>query len=297
MLAATATSGFHLVSAEVKELTPELADQFRNLEASPTERALDESRVRHLQEKAEAGQLVTFNWSTAKLGERTLRMNGQHSSKMLCDLNGNFPKGLKVHLDTYEVDSPAALAILFRQFDDRKSGRTPGDVSGAYQGLYSDLHDVARASAKLAAEGVAYYRTKVEGLPAPNGDDRYSLFGEIGLHGFVRWIGELITIKTPELKRPTIVAAMFGTFSKNENEARKFWAEVARGGVEYEDNHPTTVLDAWLKTAIENKGQRRELKPAHFYQSCVFAWNAYRDGKTITSIKFDTKKGLLAVNE
>ncbi len=290
------TGGFRLINAEVKPLTRELAEEFRDLEASPTERSLDESRVKHLREKAEAGQLVTFNWSTAKLGSRKLRMNGMHSSTMLCGLNGNFPENLKVHLDTYEVDSPEALAILFRQFDDRKSGRTPSDVSGAYQGLYADLQDVPRASAKLAAEGVAYYRTKVEGLPSPGGDDRDSLFGETGLHGFVRWIGELITIKTPELKRPTIVAAMFGTFSKNENEARKFWAEVARGGVEYEENHPTTVLDAWLKAAIEG-GQKRELKPAHFYQGSTFAWNAYREGKTITSIKFDTKKGLVAVHE
>ncbi len=68
-----------------------------------------------------------------------------------------------------------------------------------------------------------------------------------------------------------------------------FGPEVARGGVEYEDNHPTTVLDAWLKAATEIKGQKRELKPAHFYQGCIFAWNAYRGGKTITSIKFDTK--------
>ena len=48
---------------------------------------------------------------------------------------------------------------------------------------------------------------------------------------------------------------MFGTFSKNESEARKFWAEAARGGVEYEDNHSTTVLDAWLKAAIESKSE------------------------------------------
>jgi hypothetical protein len=291
------TSGFRLINAEVKPLTRELAEEFRNLEASPTERVLNESRVRHLREKAEAGQLVTFNWSVAKLGGRKLRMNGMHSSTMLCGLNGNFPENLKVHLDTYDVDSREALAILFRQFDDRKSGRTPGDVSGAYQGLYTDLQDVPRAWAKLATEGVAYYRTKVEGLPAPSGDDRYSLFGETELHPFFRWIGELITIKTPELKRLHIVAAMFGTFRKNESEARKFWAEVARGGVEYEDNHPTTVLDAWLKAATETKGQKRELKPAQFYQGCVFAWNAHREGKTITSIKFDTKKGLIAVNE
>ena len=292
-----ATSGFRLVNAEVKPLTREMAEEFRNLEASPTERSLDQSRVNHLREKAEAGQLVTFHWSKAKLGGRTLRMNGMHSSNMLCGLNGNFPKNLRLHLDTFEVDSPEDLAILFRQFDDRKSGRTPSDVSGAYQGLYTNLHDVPRASAKLAAEGVAYYRTRVEGLPAPSGDDRYSLFGETELHPFIRWIGESITMKTPELRRLNIVAAMFGTFRKNEIEARKFWAEVARSGVEYEDSHPTTLLDAWLKAAIENKGQKRELKPAQFYQGSIFAWNAYRENRTITSIKFDTRKGMLAVNE
>jgi hypothetical protein len=52
-----------------------------------------------------------------------------------------------------------------------------------------------------------------------------------------------------------------------------------------------------LKAATESKDQKRELKTAHFYQGCIFAWNAYRGGKTITSIKFDTKKGLTAVNE
>jgi hypothetical protein len=32
-----------------------------------------------------------------------------------------FPKGLKVHIDEYEVPNKASLALLFRQFDDRKS--------------------------------------------------------------------------------------------------------------------------------------------------------------------------------
>ena len=82
------------------------------------------------------------------------------------------------------------------------------------QGLYADLRDLPRASAKFAAEGMYITAVRSEGLPAPSGDDRYSLFGETGLHGFVRWVGELITIKTPELKRPTIVAAMFGTLPK-----------------------------------------------------------------------------------
>src|SRR5215472_13998382 len=141
---------FKLVKSDVRELTPELAEEFRTLEASPTERELNPGRLKHLKMKAEAGQLVTFHWSVARLGEKRLRMNGQHSSNMLCGLNGQFPKDLKVHIDEYEVPNKASLALLFRQFDDRKSNRSPSDVAGAYQGLYEELRDVPRGPAKMA---------------------------------------------------------------------------------------------------------------------------------------------------
>src|SRR6188768_1597800 len=101
---------FRLTNAEVKPLTRDVAIAFRDMDPSPTEREMNPSRITHLLEKATAGQLVTFHWSTAKLGNRVLRMNGQHSSSMLCDLNGTFPDGLMVHLDEYEVDSPDGLA-------------------------------------------------------------------------------------------------------------------------------------------------------------------------------------------
>src|SRR4029079_17224316 len=128
---------------------------------------------------------------------------------------------------TYKVNDTDGLALLFRQFDNRKSGRTPTDVSGAYQGLYPELRDVPRDAAKLAVEGAAWYEKKVEGLPAPSGDDVYTLFGKKSLHKFFNWVGrELLGPKTPELRRLTIVAAMYGTFDKNEAEARRFWTEV-----------------------------------------------------------------------
>ena len=117
-------------------------------------------------------------------------MNGQHSSAVVCELNRSFPDGLKVHLDFYEVDNKEGLALLFRQFDNRKSGRTPTDVAGAYQGLYEALKDVPRGAAKLAVEGANWYRRAVEALPAASGDDVYTLFGDELLHSFVRWVGE-----------------------------------------------------------------------------------------------------------
>jgi hypothetical protein len=285
---------FRLVNSETKPLTPELAERFKAMSPSPTERAFDPARAKMLREKAEAGQLITFNWAIAKIGDKEYRANGQHSSSVLAELNGQFPQGLKVHMDTYEVDDTDGLALLFRQFDNRKSGRTPTDVSGAYQGLYPELRDIPRGAAKLAVEGAAWYEKKVEGLPAPSGDDVYTLFGKKSLHKFIKWIGEVFSVKTPELRRQTIVAAMYGTFEKNETEARRFWTEVSRGGVEYEDNHPTTVLDTFLKSVFEEK-KKWDLHPANLYQASVYAWNAYRDNKTITSVKYDTKKGLYNV--
>jgi hypothetical protein len=283
---------FKLVNSETKPLTPELAEKFKGLLPSPTERAFDEGRARMLREKAEAGQLIAFNWAMARVGDKEFRVNGQHSSQVLSELNGNFPQGLKVHLDTYEVDSTEGLALLFRQFDARKSGRTPNDVAGAYQGLYPDIALVNRGAAKLAVEGVAWYNKHIEGLPAPKGDDIYTLFGDTRLHDYIRWVGDdVFSVKTPELRRLTIVAAMYGTFDKNEAEAKKFWKDVSRGGVEYEDTHPTTVLDTFLKNAVEDKS-RYDLKAGNFYQACAYAWNAFRDDKTITSIKYDYKKGL-----
>src|SRR5215510_13866076 len=169
-------TSYRLVKSEVRDLTPELAEEFRNLDPSPTERELNPARIRHLKTKAEAGQLVTFHWSVARLGDKRLRMNGQHSSNMLCALNGHFPKGLKVHLDEYEVPNKASLALLFRQFDDRKSNRSPSDVASAYQGLYEELHEVPKGPAKMAVEGASWYDRNVEGLPAPTGDDQYVRF-------------------------------------------------------------------------------------------------------------------------
>jgi hypothetical protein len=245
------TSDFTLEKSEVLPLTPEFAEQFRDMEPSPTERPLNPSRVEHLREKALAGLLVPFTWSVAKFGDKMVRMNGQHSSTMLCALNGAFPKDGKVHLDTYRVESPEGLALLFRQFDDRKSGRTPSDVAAAYQGIHSELKEVPRPTAKLAAEGINWYHRYVEGVPSLSGDDIYNLFGDANLHPFVHWLGELFTIKTPELKRQPIVAAMFGTFVKNETEARKFWADVARGGTDSMTAH---------RRRCSVPGSRRRLK-------------------------------------
>jgi len=282
-------ASFELTGSECVNLTREMAVEFRDMEPSPTERESAPARLRMLREKAEAGMLVTFHWAKAKLNGKWLRMNGQHSSTVLCELDP-FPEGLKAHVDSYRVDSMEGLALLFRQFDERKSSRSTADVSGAYQMLQEGLRDVPRNSAKLGVEGACWYRRAVEKQPVPSGDAQYALFNESGLHGFIKWVGEVFTIKTPEMRRVQIVSAMYATFIKNDVEARKFWQLVASGGHEYEETHPASTLSAWYVKA-KQKDLKQPPKPADYYQGAILCWNAFRDERTIATIRIETKKG------
>jgi hypothetical protein len=99
-----------------------------------------------------------------------------------------------------------------------------------------------------------------------------------------------------EFKQRAIVAALHATFHVNEEEARLFWALVAHGGIEYEDNAPATVLSEWLKSVKDNKDPKKAVRSHSLYQGCVYAWNAYREGKTLRRIKYEvTKDQLLLV--
>jgi hypothetical protein len=286
---------FTLLSSETVPLSPQVVAEFMQLEASPTERPLNPLRVAYLQKAAEEDRLINFNWSRAQCGNRMLRVNGQHSGTMLEGLNGKFPSKLYVHLDTYQVEDINDLALLFRQFDARQSGRTPKDVAGAYMGLVDILHDVPLEAGKLAVDGCAWYRKQVENLPTGAGDDKYRLFHQPTLHEFIRWIGGLLNGKTPELRADAVIGAMHGTFNKNRLEAITFWQQVSRGGADYDEQAPSTVLDKWLNEHYEAKP--KILKPPHLYQGCVYAWNAFRRQRTIETIRYDTSKDWLKIAE
>ena len=285
---------FKLIRSQTHPLTKEFLAKFLAYPPSPTELDRKDKRVKHLRDKAERGLLIPFQWSIAEFNGMTYRMNGRHSSEMLAALNGKFPNDLFVHLDEYSVESDGGLAMLFRQFDDRASGRSPADVAGAYQGLEPDLREVPRPPAKLAVEAITWYRKNVEKAPYEDGDDRYRVFHERALHAYIAWVSELFAHKVPELANDGVMAAIFGTYEANRARAEIFWPQVAKGGDEYQEGAPDRVLSEWLRAAIEEGTQENaaKLTPSQKYQGCVYAWNAWRrDQASIKDIKYQTKRG------
>jgi len=285
---------FQLVHSQVVPLTTEIAREFRDMTPSPTERELNATRLKHLRRKADEGLLVSFHWAKAKMNGHWLRVNGQHSATMLCEMNGDFPSHLQVHIDEYTVEGNDGLTQLFQQFDDRKSGRSASDVAGAFQNTEDDLKHITRSVAKLGVEAVTWYRRYIEGVQTPLGDEQYRLFHETDLHKYLLWLHELFSVKTPELRRVPVVAAIHATYERNNAEARLFWQQVARGGKEFDDNAASTVLDDWLKTQY---AEGADLKPGDYYRGCIYAWNAYREDKPLKDIRHDARKAAQTVSD
>ena len=283
---------FKLVGSETKTITFQFAAEWCDMKGSPTERDLDKRRVSYLHGQIAGGESVTFHWADALLPDGSkYRVNGQTSSHVLAkQLNGSMPDGLIAHVDHYEVENREALAALFRKFDSRQSARSPLDVSGAYQGLIEELADTPKKVARLAVESIVWHDKYVSGLTVPKGDDRYSRFNKAEDHPFIIWAGQILTVKTPELKKIPTVAAMYRTFRVDEAEARAFWDVAAKADDSNTNGSPAQVLDGWLRLLIE-EGYPDGVRDAQIYQASIFAWNAHRQGKDIAKVRFDTKRG------
>jgi hypothetical protein len=283
---------FKLVKSETQALTKEYLDWFLGIEESPLERKIKPSRVEFLRSKAAAQQIVPFHWVTARPswnGHSLIRMNGHHSSTMLSKLPSLDPNW-SVHYDEFEVDKPEDMVLLFRQIDPRESARSAIDVCGTYKGAATEhtpeLAKVPTEIVKLGIEGVYWWRNFIsKDRKNIKGDDRYALLvNDPESHRYVQWIGKIYSSEetpVPELKRISIAAALFATFEKHEESARSFWEAVAHGGTE--DDDPAAVLDTWLQGTLK-KDQEVKLKQGNFWNGCVYAWNAFRDGKTIMNI-------------
>jgi hypothetical protein len=263
---------------------------------SATERPLDDKRLDYLKGQIMAHNATVFHWAIAVRPDNTeVRINGQHSSVVTSGLDGDLPEGLVVNLTRYKVDDERDEILLFRQFDTRPSIRSKADVAGAYQGMEEALRGVPRAAARAAIDGIAWHLSRKVGLPVPKGDEVYDLFHQGQHTPFIVWLGNLLTMKTPELKKAPVVGAIYASWEKDPDAAKVFWHEVARGGAEFEEKAPSSTLDHWLQDT-KIKKRRTPITDVQLYQGCVYAWNAHRNGKpSIENIKYDVRKGFLDV--
>lgn len=288
---------FHIIAAETKPLTPELVAWFCGLPDSTVDRMLDRKRIKFLDAKRQAGELLTFQWAVAVFNDKETRLNGHHSSVMLSQCPpAEFPVGCFVHLDYYELETPEVFPYVFRQFDAPQSARKAPDVARNYMAQHEELSGIPLAIGKLAVEAVAFHHNQVSHVAFITADDRYELFNQRSLHPFLLWVAKVIEEEdAKEFKNLGIMAAMYGSYAVNPDNADEFWRHVAKGGVTLADDAPVRRLSEWLMAAINNK---LTFTTPQKYNAGAYCWRAWRDQRaTIKEIKWQVGKQLIPCGE
>jgi len=287
--------GFRLISVEIKDLTYDLAAGHASMEASPTERDKSDSRVDFLQTKMLNGLFLTPSWVIARRkydGGKLVRINGQHTSNGIVGLGEQWdPAGHKVMVEIYEVDSPEAEALVFRQIDARQSGRTPLDVCGAYIGLHADLKALDdKKLIKKAIEAMVWQEKTVEEIKGlKQSDSRYETVEDPNVRAFCVWLHGFLAMKPKEMMGLTILGAIYSTWKKNPDDAAEFWRLVPTAANDGETQEPALVLGGWLSDEYNEPSD--DVGKNNLYQGSIFAWNQHRAKKQITAVKYAIRNG------
>lgn len=279
---------FKLLGTETRPITLDLAKKMKEMKPSPTERPLFKKRVRILHAKVDEGVVISFLWIIATVDNVDYRMNGQHSSTMLCERENNFPEGLTAHIDRYQCDTMKDMALLFRQIDARWSNRTPADIAGAHQGTVPELHEVPPQAGKAAIDGIVFHQSAIEKTTKRLGDEKYELFADEQYHPFILWYGSTYEKDFKQFHPQHVVAAMYQTFTEDAEAAKRFWRGV-ESPPEFEVDAATSQLAQCLSDSLVQT-KDIDLKPIQYYHGCLYAWRAFIENKKITEIKFDARK-------
>lgn len=268
------------IDTVVMDLTQETAEEFSSLPASTGDRDRDTPKGRRhiewLKGLVEDGIFHTPKWATARLDGKLYRVNGGHSSMMLAELNGEFPKGLSVSVDRFSCDTPFDLADLFMQFDTRNSIRTFTDKVNAHKAACPNLADVNPTYVGRAIYGIAWSRSWSEGAPAKlTGDERFVLIDEN--QDFILWAKKYMGAK--KMSGVPKVASMFETFELYPFAATHFWNEVVME--DHPNNkHPTRKISEYFKALLMAGSGKNKNNLMTTYVKIVHAWNAAVRGKT-----------------
>jgi len=259
-----------IIKVESVPLTRELALEFAVMTPVDGERPLKEARLHFLALHLEKGTFFGVVWSKGveRTSGKLYRLNGQHSSHLLAELDPDrFPQGLFATVTTWEFDAQDK-PTLFDYFDNPRSARSNTDKMATYRAEHPDLEHIDLDLLVHIANGLHVYNDGIEkGLTLPP-RNRGLYFNDVEYRQFARWIDSFKDSRNKwMLAQAGITAEMFADYKKSELLASEFWGYVLRDNhpdVDHESRELARVFNDW-KSSARNKTQADFRKKASSY--------------------------------
>jgi hypothetical protein len=274
------------------------------------ERPLQPLRVAKLEQILLAHDHRPFDWALADVPSDglTIRVNGQHSSKMFLGLTSEawaqvqFP--IVINRSHYTCDTRQDMPALFRHFDQAWQTRNTRDNIGAYISVNDQLHGKVDGDITTTlSRGLVFHEKRLLGIKS-GAERRFAVISEPRYHAVLCWGSQALSpTRHPDMLLPTVVAAMAHTMMGGDERVMTFWQSVAIGPAHSDVDSPEHKLCRFLENvrqykrcdwptqylALFPRGQRRPTD-ADIFATCLRAVSAYLHDRKVGDIYFSAKK-------
>lgn len=283
-----------IVEDTTTTLTKEMAKQYIDMPILEAER---DAKDKDVQAILDAMLLGYFNPTNVTLAScewqgKEWKVNGQHTAWAVYlhpDEDFSVPYVRKVK---YRVNTRDQLEALYGTFD-RGKPRSATHVVSTY---VAGKLDVWPSLIPPLSQGMRHWQSPASHKYTMSAESLAALMRNEYPDLVVR-VGKFIKAHYPaicrdKLRQKCIIAAMYETFGATPTKAAEFWTPVVTGLEMRSQTDPRKQLrDGLLRM---NSQSRRSSKPPwtseEWYRICVVAWNHWRDGKQVQSLRPTLKR-------
>ena len=223
------------------------------------------------------------------------RMNGQHCAWARLEMDEDWP--CAVTWETWEAKTKEDMRQLYCSID-RSAPRTKGNIVNSYLVDTPEFGSYKRKTLQLMPQGFSFWKwEKAADRQLYDGDEvAYLLKTEhlILAQHVANFLDTLTAGDHKHLLRSPTAAAVFATMSKTPSKALEFWQAVSDGvGFTGRDDSRKRLRDYTMIMAIGAGAGAASIKhkvsQEGMYRACLFAWRAWRAGRTMKIIKFSDR--------
>lgn len=228
-----------------------------------------------------------------KLGNRTVRMNGQHTCWAILEFEGAEAKSYEVNLMTYEASTEEDMRRLYASID-RGAARTQANVVSSYLSGSKHFGELTSGQLQLLSGGFSYYKWESSHDRSRHGGDDIAVLLSTDYLDLSLRVAECVKSWNKKehrhMHRVAVVGAVYATMARAPKIAGYFWSQVATGlGMESNRDPRYQLREFLVSTTIADKAGTRSGKrlatAEDLYRVGVAAWNLFRTGSEIQYFK------------
>lgn len=263
-----------------------LAEKYISLPIFKGEREVVETHVERLFDAMTNGTFNERNVNLAmcEFNGELYKINGQHTCWAVMFMPKDF--SIRVRETRYRVETVEQLRMLYATYD-RAMPRSDGHLVKVHLVDTPEMEGIPASIISRLTPGLRLWlweNEKERGLYQP--DQIASLVRNEYAELYRAVAFYFKEHQEPCMKRASVFAALFETFSKVPSKAPEFWDAVATGlGLTRKADPRWKLRDYLLSTSVRATtvtSDKRVVDAETQYRICINAWNKWRKGEDIT---------------